>query len=113
MGIKTNFHANISDGLTSNLDLDLAAHGASFLVGKIIRNVYFEPSLLSSFLSDGFDTSSSAISSALKELGDNKDCQQKLRDEIDNLMPNEEDFNYDNIMSLPYLDQVWHGNSKI
>lgn len=58
---------------------------------------------------DGFDTSSSAISAALLELGLNKDVQQKLRDEITSAMPNDEDFTYDNIMNLSYLDQVWHG----
>lgn len=62
------------------------------------------------FFLDGFDTSSSGIAAALYELAANKDCQEKLRDEIREAIPDEEHFTYDIINSLPYLDQVWHGN---
>ncbi|CRK97114.1 CLUMA_CG010454, isoform A [Clunio marinus] len=75
-------------------DHDLAAHGASFLV-------------------DGFDTSSSSMVSALKELAENKEVQDRLREEINNAMPNEEDFTYDNIINLPYLDQVWNESLRL
>lgn len=61
------------------------------------------------FLQDGFDTSSSAISAALCLLGSNKAVQEKLRIEINEAMPKDEDFTYDNINNLPYLDQVWNG----
>lgn len=62
------------------------------------------------FSSDGFDTSSSAISGTLYELAINTDIQEKLRHEIAEAMPKEEDFTYDNVMNLPYLDQVFQGN---
>lgn len=61
---------------------------------------------------DGFDTSSSAISAALKELGENPEIQERLRDEINSAMPTDEDFTYDNIMGLQFLDQVWNGEKK-
>jgi cytochrome P450 len=69
--------------------LAIAAHGASFLV-------------------DGFDTSSSAISATLHELAKNKEIQDKLREIIFDEMPTDEDFNYDNINNCQYLDQVWN-----
>lgn len=49
------------------------------------------------------------MTATLKELSENKDIQDKLRDEINNAMPNDDDFTYDNIMNLQYLDQVWNG----
>jgi hypothetical protein len=60
-------------------------------------------------LPDGFETSSSGISSSLYHLANNKDVQSKLRDEINKAFVSPEDFNYDNIMNLEYLDQVWNG----
>lgn len=62
----------------------------------------------STFLTDGYETSAVAVSSMLYELGKNKDIQAKLRDEIMKAMPDEESFNYDNIMQLEYLDQVFN-----
>ena len=61
---------------------------------------------------DGFDTSSSAIASALYELAKNKECQNKLRDEINSEVSREEELTYDKIMNFPYLDQVWNGMWK-
>jgi cytochrome P450 len=58
------------------------------------------------FLTDGYETSSIAISSALYELGKDKKVQEKLRNEILSAMPKGEDLSYDKIMDLPYLDQV-------
>jgi cytochrome P450 family 6/cytochrome P450 family 28 len=57
-------------------------------------------------LTDGYETSSIAISTVLYELGRSKEIQTKLRNEILSEMPSDEDFNYDKIMDLPYLDQV-------
>jgi cytochrome P450 len=70
-------------------DLAIAAQGASFLI-------------------DGFDTSSSAISATLYELAKNREIQKKLRKTIFEEMPTDEDFNYDNINNCGYLDQVWN-----
>lgn len=91
------------------LDIDLASYGASFLVGKyeVFIVLYNFNSLI--YVKDGFDTSSSAISSALYELAANKNVQEKLRQEINDAMPTEADFTYDNIMNLPYLDQILNG----
>lgn len=58
---------------------------------------------------DGFDTSSSVIGFALMEIGLNKDIQDRLRKEINTAMPKEEDFTYDNILNLEYLEQIWNG----
>lgn len=54
-----------------------------------------------------YETSSSTIAAALSEIAKNKDVQKK--DEITIKRPTEEDFTYDNMMSLDYLDQVWYG----
>lgn len=62
---------------------------------------------------DGFDTSSAVIGFALMEIGLNKDIQDRLRKEINEAMPNEEDFTYDNILNLVYLEQIWNGKSSI
>jgi cytochrome P450 len=59
--------------------------------------------------SDGYATTSSTIAAALYQLARNKDIQTKLREEINERMPNEEDFTYDNIMNLEYLDNIWYG----
>ncbi|XP_070508784.1 probable cytochrome P450 28a5 [Chironomus tepperi] len=75
-------------------DMGIASHGASFLI-------------------DGYDTSSNAISAALYEMARNKRIQTKLRDEIRSKMPKEEDFTYDNIMALEYLDMVWHETLRL
>jgi hypothetical protein len=45
-------------------------------------------------------------------LANNKDVQTKLRDEINKAFASPEDFNYDNIMNLEYLDQVWNGKAE-
>jgi hypothetical protein len=45
-------------------------------------------------------------------LANNKDIQKKLRDEINKAFASSEDFNYDNIMNLEYLDQVWNGKNE-
>lgn len=63
-------------------------------------------------MTDGFDTSSSVIAFALMEIGLNKDIQDRLRKEINEAMPNDEDFTYDNILNLVYLEQIWNGMSK-
>jgi cytochrome P450 family 6/cytochrome P450 family 28 len=65
------------------------------------------------FLTDGYETSSIGISSALYEPAKNKNIQNKLRDAIQNAMPNDEDFTYDNIMELEYLDQVWNESLRL
>lgn len=70
-------------------DLSIAAHGASFLI-------------------DGFDTSSSAMSATLYELAKNQEIQDKLREIFYTEMPTDEEFNYDNISNCAYLDQVWN-----
>lgn len=46
------------------------------------------------------------------EIGLNKDIQDRLRKEINEAMPNDEDFTYDNILNLVYLEQIWNGMSK-
>lgn len=58
---------------------------------------------------DGYATSSSTIAAALYQLARNKQIQSKLREEIKTNMPTDDDFTYDNIMNLDYLDQIWYG----
>jgi Cytochrome P450 len=45
----------------------------------------------------------------LYELAKNKEAQDKLREEINNAIPNDEALSYETVMNLEYLDQVWNG----
>lgn len=62
--------------------------------------------------SDGYESTSTIVSAALEEIGLNKEIQDKLRAEINSAMPETEDFTYENIMNLQYLDQIGHGECK-
>jgi cytochrome P450 family 6/cytochrome P450 family 28 len=53
------------------------------------------------------------IAGALYELARNHQIQSRLRDEINEKMPTDEQFDYDNIMSLEYLDQIWHETLRL
>ncbi|KAG5669104.1 hypothetical protein PVAND_017001 [Polypedilum vanderplanki] len=75
-------------------DQALASHGASFLV-------------------DGYDTSSTTIAGSLLEIARYKNVQDKLREEINEKMPNDEDFNYDNVQELEYLDQILYESLRM
>lgn len=61
------------------------------------------------FFSGGYETSSSALSFLLYELAMNPDIQQKLREEIQQgLENNEGSINYDLLFQFKYLDMVAH-----
>lgn len=60
------------------------------------------------FFLDGFETSSHFLSSALNELAKNEHIQTKLRAEV--LSVN--DYDWDEINRLPYLDNVFDGNYR-
>ena len=59
-----------------------------------------------------YETSSSAIATALYELARNPNVQNKLREELKESMPNDEDCTYDKIMENEYLEQVWNENLR-
>lgn len=62
------------------------------------------------FFMDGFDTSSLAIAHTLYELGVNPDVQDKLRQEIIEVLGNNKQLNFDKLNAdMPYLDQVCNG----
>ena len=60
----------------------------------------------STFTFAAMDTTSNALSITLMLLGDHPDVQQRLRDEILSTFDDEEHFDYDKLVSLPYLDAV-------
>lgn len=70
-------------------DIDIAAHGVSFFT-------------------DGFDTSSLAICHAIFELANNKNVQEKLREEIQEIFDENGKIIYDKLLDNEYLDQVLH-----
>lgn len=58
----------------------------------------------------GFETSSLTIATALYELAQNQDIQDKLRDEItEHHKLNNGEWQYENIKNMPYLDAVFKG----
>ncbi|CAG9805403.1 unnamed protein product [Chironomus riparius] len=61
-----------------------------------------------SFFSDGFETSSIAISHALYELGKSKRVQDKLREEIKNNANKNGQISFEKLQEMSYLDQVFH-----
>ncbi|KAL7036966.1 hypothetical protein ACKWTF_009019 [Chironomus riparius] len=66
-----------------------------------------------SFFSDGFETSSVAISHALYEIGNNTRVQDKLRDEINKNCNKSGLISYETLTELPYLDQVFHESLRL
>ena len=58
------------------------------------------------FIFAAMDTTSNALAMTLMLLGEHPDVQQKLRDEILETFDEKDDFNYDELVSLPYLDAV-------
>ncbi|EJF60519.1 cytochrome P450 [Dichomitus squalens LYAD-421 SS1] len=61
---------------------------------------------ISTFIFAGMDTTSNALSITLERLADHLDVQQKLRDEILGTFDDQDNFDYDKLVSLPYLDAV-------
>lgn len=60
----------------------------------------------------GFETSSLTIATALYELAQNQDIQDKLRDEItEHHKLNNGEWQYENIKNMPCLDAVFKGIS--
>lgn len=60
-------------------------------------------------LLDGFFTTSIAMSFILYELAVHPEIQQNLRKEIQTISAKIQDFDYDKVQSLNYLDMVIYG----
>lgn len=58
------------------------------------------------FFLAGFDTSSKVQAFALYELALNQDIQEKVRNEIMDIVGNEGDLSYQSLMEMKYLDQI-------
>ncbi|XP_063696557.1 probable cytochrome P450 28a5 [Culicoides brevitarsis] len=71
-------------------DLEVAASGITFFL-------------------DGLETSAVGISYILYELASNKEVQDKLREELKSA----ENLDYDTLVNLPYLDQVFHESLRM
>ncbi|XP_070494179.1 probable cytochrome P450 28a5 [Chironomus tepperi] len=61
-----------------------------------------------SFFSDGFETSSIAISHALYEIAKNKRVQAKLREEVRSNLDKNGQISFEKLQEMTYLDQVFH-----
>lgn len=61
------------------------------------------------FFVAGFETTSNAVAFALYELCLRNDCQDKLREEINEYIKTDEDVTFDKIQKLKYLDMVLSG----
>lgn len=65
------------------------------------------------FFLAGFETSSSTMSNALYELALNPPIQNKLRDEIKQILKQDGKLSYDAVNKMTYLDKVFKGYNKI
>lgn len=62
------------------------------------------------FFFAGFETGSATIAYALFELAINPDIQEKVHEEIDELLNSEDGCSYDNcVNNMKYLDMVVYG----
>lgn len=64
------------------------------------------------FFIAGFETTSNALAFALYELCLRPDCQDQLRNEINDTFHAEGDITFDNIQKMKYLDMVLSGKFK-
>lgn len=67
----------------------------------------------SEFFFAGYETTSSTIMYAIYELSVNKEIQNKLRQEINANIENNDEFSYDTLKEMPYLHKVVSGNAII
>lgn len=63
-------------------------------------------SFCSTFIFAAMDTTSNALSMTLMLLAERPDVQQKLREEILGTFDDEDNFDYDELVALPFLDAV-------
>lgn len=61
------------------------------------------------FFSAGNETTSLALSFVLSEIAQNKEIQDRLREEIVETFEKHEDFTYEALQEMKYLDMVWKG----
>jgi len=61
------------------------------------------------FFAAGFETSSTAATFALYELAQNHDIQDKVRQEIDEILVKHGDLTYDAVNEMTYLHKVVNG----
>ncbi|GJQ64937.1 Cyp6a9 [Trypoxylus dichotomus] len=73
---------------------------------SIIDNIDLKAQCISVFLA-GYETTSNSINFVLFELARNQDIQQKLRDEINQVLGEfDEEMNYEAIMDMKYLEMI-------
>jgi cytochrome P450 family 6/cytochrome P450 family 28 len=75
-------------------EVDMAGHGVSFFA-------------------DGFETTSLVLSNCLYDLAVNPECQQRLREEINDVCENKGGLTYDNCHDMVYLDQVLYESMRL
>lgn len=61
------------------------------------------------FFSAGNDTTSITLSLTLYELALNKNIQDRLRQEVTEVLHEDEEFSYESIQKMKYLDMVLNG----
>ncbi len=54
----------------------------------------------------GYDTTGTTLAFAIYELSKNPDVQERLRNEVEDVVGDAEEITYDHIQSMTYLDQV-------
>lgn len=65
------------------------------------------------FLLAGFDTTSNTLSFLIYLLAANKDAQRILREELQEIIEKDGEFNFQNIMEARYLDACLSGINRL
>lgn len=86
---------------------DFLTHTISIREKKGMTDIDAASHCVTLFL-DGYETTSVTLHHALYELGKNKQIQEKLRQEIIDAVEEDEFLTYDELLELPYLNQVFY-----
>ncbi|XP_045469353.1 probable cytochrome P450 6a14 isoform X2 [Harmonia axyridis] len=98
--IQLKNNVKLADNDQTPVDKDLPEEESGISVDEIAGQAFL-------FFEAGFETSSTAMTFCLYELASNKDVQDKLRQEINEVLAKYDNkITYDAIMDMPYLEMV-------
>lgn len=91
---------------------DMLAHSMALQKSKGFSDEEILGHCMTLFL-NSFETSAITVQNTLYQLGRNPQVQEKLRAEINEHIISDEDFTYDKINELPYLNQVFYETLRL
>lgn len=113
-----NFFANLTiDAIKYRTDNnfgqdDMLAHAVVLKQVKNLSDLEILGHCMTLFL-NSFETSALTFQNMLYQLGMNSKIQEKLRSEIIEKIKTDEDFTYENVIALSYLDQVFYETLRL